>query len=350
MPGFKELPLRDEQAAIDHVVEAVGQMMRRRYAASSPMLRGQHAKAHGTVHATVTVAGDIPLELRHGVFKTPRTFDAWVRFSASSMVPAPDSARDPRGFALKLLGVEGPKVIDDPGDNDSQDFVFVNGQQFFVRDAFDYEIFADGVVRGDKARGRFATLAKWWATRPFFLPSAWPGSWRLREFWILQRLVHQSVGSPLTIRYWSQTPYRLGPHEVKYSVTPRPAAAPPKKDTLGAGLAAAVGTRETVFDLLVQLRSDPRRMPVDDPTVRWSERVSRPVKVATIVIPPQDCTDQSRRNFGERLRFTPWHSLPEHKPLGSINRVRLAVYRKSALMRDKANGVTERTSEVPPGR
>ncbi|MDA0182198.1 catalase family protein [Solirubrobacter phytolaccae] len=345
MPGYRESPLRDEHEAIKHVVEAVGGLMRDRYATRRPMLRGQHAKAHGTVHAKVTIAGDLPLELRHGVFKTPRTFDAWVRFSASSMIPMSDATRDPRGFALKLLGVEGEKVLDDPGDNDSQDFVFVNGQQFFVRDAVDYAEFADCVVRAATAKGKLRRLL---ATRPFFFPSLWPGAWRWREFWVLWRLTHARDRGPLALRYWSQTPYKLGPHAiVKYSVTPRVAPVAAPEDELG--VAAAVAAGETVFDLSVQVQTDAHRMPEDDPTVRWSERRSPPVKVATIVIPRQTSGDQARRNFGERLRFTPWHALADHEPLGSINRVRRAVYLESARMRDEANGIRPRTTEVQPG-
>lgn len=358
MPGFKESPLHEEQAAIDHVVEVVAQMMRKRYATSHPMRRGQHAKAHGTVHATVVVEAGLPLELRHGVFKTPRTFDAWVRFSASSMAPASDAECDPCGLAVKLLGVEGPKVLDDPGDRKSQDFVFVNGPQFFVRDAVDYALFADRAVRAEAAVARLGTLARlrplaelvrFWALRPFFVPSLWPGAWRLHEFRVLQALKGKRVKDPLAERYWSQTPYRLGPYPVKYLIRPRSAAAPAAENALGDGLAAAIGPRETVFDLLVQRQRDARRMPVEDPTVRWSETASPPVKVATIVIPQQDCADPVRRAFAERLRFTPWHALPEHEPLGSINRVRRAVYRESARMRDAANGVPDRTAEVPPG-
>jgi hypothetical protein len=358
MPGFKESPLHEEQAAIDHVVEVVARMMRQRYATSQPMRRGQHAKAHGTVHATVRIASDLPSELRHGVFKTPKTYDAWLRFSASSMAPASDAERDPCGLAIKLLGVEGPKVLDDPGDRTSQDFVFVNGPQFFVRDAVDYALFADGAVRAEAAvlrLGKLATLrplaelVRLWALRRFFAPSLWPGAWRWREFGVLQALKRRRVHDPLTERYWSQTPYRLGPYAVKYLIKPRPAAEPALENALGDGLAAAVGPRETAFDLLVQRQSDERRMPVGDPTVRWSETISPPVKVATIEIPQQDCADPVRRAFAERLRFTPWHALLEHEPLGSINRVRRAVYLESARMRDEANGVPDRTAEVPPG-
>ena len=35
----------------------------------------------------------------------------------------------------------------------------------------------------------------------------------------------------------------------------------------------------------------------------------------------------------ERLVFTPWHSLAAHQPIGSINRLRKAVYEASAQHR-----------------
>jgi hypothetical protein len=74
-------------------------------------------------------------------------------------------------------------------------------------------------------------------------------------------------------------------------------------------------------------------MPVEDPTVRWAESASPFQKVATLRIPVQDCSPQQRRNHGERLVFTPWHALEEHRPLGGINRVRKAVYLASSRLR-----------------
>jgi hypothetical protein len=48
--------------------------------------------------------------------------------------------------------------------------------------------------------------------------------------------------------------------------------------------------------------------------------------VATIRIPAQDFTTEAMKDFAENLSCTPWHSLPEHRPLGGINRVRRTVY------------------------
>ena len=73
------------------------------------------------------------------------------------------------------------------------------------------------------------------------------------------------------------------------------------------------------FDFLVQPQGDPAAMPVDDPTIPWDETASPPIKVATLVIPPQTFAARSQLEFAETLSFTPWHTLPVHSPLGAIN-------------------------------
>ncbi|MDQ2826562.1 MAG: catalase, partial [Actinomycetota bacterium] len=90
---------------------------------------------------------------------------------------------------------------------------------------------------------------------------------------------------------------------------------------------------------MVQVRTNPASMPVEDPTTRWSERRSPFRKVATIRIPSQDFTSEARKSFAENLSFTPWHALAEHRPLGGINRVRRAVYDAVSEVRHQKNGV-----------
>ena len=101
----------------------------------------------------------------------------------------------------------------------------------------------------------------------------------------------------------------------------------------------ASGSAETRFDFMVQLRTNPTTMPVEDPTIPWKERASPFVKVATIRIPPQEFTAPARKTFGENLSFTPWHALPAHRPLGGINRVRRVVYEAISTLRHDQNGV-----------
>jgi hypothetical protein len=107
-------------------------------------------------------------------------------------------------------------------------------------------------------------------------------------------------------------------------------------------MARQLSSCEASFDFLVQLRIDTDAMPIQDPTVRWKELASPFRKVATIRIPAQDFTGKPRKDFAEALSFTPWHSLPEHRPLGGINRVRRAVYETISTLRHEANDVPRR--------
>jgi hypothetical protein len=65
------------------------------------------------------------------------------------------------------------------------------------------------------------------------------------------------------------------------------------------------------------------------------------VTVARITIPPQDCSTAERRELCERLVFSPWHGLVEHRPLGGINRLRRAVYEASSRTRAIPQEYTE---------
>jgi hypothetical protein len=113
-------------------------------------------------------------------------------------------------------------------------------------------------------------------------------------------------------------------------------------DFLREAIARTLDAGEVRFDFLVQLQADPAAMPVEDPTVRWSERRSPFRPVATLRIPSQRFDTPERDEFAEHLTFTPWHGLPEHRPLGSANRVRRRAYELISAIRHERNGVPER--------
>ena len=272
-----------------------------------------------------------------GLFAAPRTYDAWVRFSSSAVPPKGDDRRDAHGMAIKVLGVPGDKVLDDG--LGGQDFTLVNHDVFFCRDAAHYLEF--GLSRKTRMPGVLRT----WA---FFFPPS-PAGWQRREFTALARVVAAKIKNPLEIRYWSQTPYALGPDQAaKYSAVPlgRPGLPRPRgADGLTEAMEDALRGAPVTFDFLVQRQVDPRTMPVEDPTVRWNESASPFLAVATVRIPMQELAPADEV---DALAFSPWHALEAHKPLGGINRVRKAVYLDAAgLRRDRNLGVTAGTA---PGR
>ena len=142
----------------------------------------------------------------------------------------------------------------------------------------------------------------------------------------------------LQTRYHSQTPYRLGPEQiVKYVAQPCQWLRPPRRDRtegmLREGLREELSLGDACFELLVQLQVTGRNMPVEDPTVEWSEADSPLLPVARIVIPKQVFDSPEQDRFCEALSFTPWHALPAHEPVGGLNRLRRAVYQEVSRYR-----------------
>ena len=95
-----------------------------------PVLRDAHPKAHGLVSAQFIVLDGLPDELRHGVFKTPRTYNALIRFSAGNVEVQKDTVPQAAGMAIKLLGVDGEKLLEDEKDAKTQDFIMINAPIF----------------------------------------------------------------------------------------------------------------------------------------------------------------------------------------------------------------------------
>lgn len=289
--------------------------------------RDAHAKAHGCVRAQFKVESSLPPELRQGVFQEGRVYPAWIRYSNGSGASQDDAVDDARGMAVKLMGVPGPKLGDEKA---TQDFLMISGPVFFVRDAADYVEFTKAASAGKPMR--------------FFFRGWNPFRWRLHELRAALNLLHRRTSNPLHARYWSVAPFLFGATgPVKFSARPceKPRAGisdTRNPDFLRAAMAKELKTSGACFQFLVQLQTDLKKMPVEDPTVRWSERASPFQKVATIEIPAQGFESPAQQKFCEDLSMNPWHAIPEHRPLGGINRVRKVVYETISKLRHDLNG------------
>jgi hypothetical protein len=69
----------------------------------------------------------------------------------------------------------------------------------------------------------------------------------------------------------------------------------------------------------------------------WPESEAPFHEVATIHIPVQLFRTPEREALVENLSFNPWHALPEHRPLGAINRARKIIYERISRVRRKMN-------------
>jgi Dyp-type peroxidase family len=312
----------DEQLYIDRLIDTLRDKMRRDYAGKLT-LRDAHPKMHGLVWATFRVEAALPAELRAGVFAEPRSYAAWVRFSNASGEVGSDDAKDIRGVAIKLLGVPPPKLLEGAENSETQDFILISTDVFVARDVREFAGLVSAVTSGSA-----------WMAVPFLL--AHP---RIALAVARTRARH---ASPAAIRYFSVVPYLCGEAAVKYSLTPADSGAtlppaPRSPNYLRDALKARLREGALSFDFSVQLRTDPARMPIEDPSVRWDERAAPFRKVATLEILPQDFDTPERQHFAENLSYNPWRCLPEHRPLGGISRARRQVYRALSAYRHDRN-------------
>ncbi|MBX3586631.1 MAG: catalase family protein [Ramlibacter sp.] len=295
--------------------------------AGGMMRRDAHPKMHGVVRAEFIVEPDLPPELAVGVFSRAATYRAWIRFSNQNGTIQPDSSKDIRGMAIKLMGVPGHKLLEGEEDEQTQDFIVISTNVFVTRDVKQF----DGLIKA--LTGSLLAKLLFFATH-----------WRvIRNLWLSMR----RFANPLQIRYWSTTPYLLGSRAVKYSAIPVvevPDALPEPAgdDFLREAMVRQLAAGEARFDFAVQLQTDAATMPIEDPGAAWSEVASPFRKVATIKVLQQQFDSEAQRMFGENLSYTPWHSLPEHRPLGGINRARKVVYRAISMFRHDCNGAPRR--------
>lgn len=317
----------DEEDNLNSIVASFGGYIRRTYRPGTAE-RGGNTKTHGIVRAEVTIRDDLPEHMRHGIFKEPRTFPAYVRYSG----PGPNLPRDIEdvGFvsmSIKLMGVPGPKLLDD--EKHTQDLLGICTPTFVTpntRENAKLQVWS------------FRNLPVFYFLNPL--------DTHLLDFF-MQSLWNETQYNPLGARYYSCVPYLLGEGQaMMYSFAPRSKVVteipgvpfgrvPP--NYLRDNMVATLARQDVEFDILIQVQTDPHRMPIENASVRWPERLSPYVPAATLHIPRQRFDTRAHIELAKRLSMNPWHCVPEHRPLGNQNRARRHMYQLLSRLRQQMN-------------
>lgn len=312
-PGLaEEVVDPDEGAVVAAFITFLTAASRRRHPAG-PIRRFNQGRASGCVHAEFIVSTETPDALRVGVFATPGSYPAFIRFANAGS--STDREKDVRGMSISIADVHGEHLT--PGVT-TQDFI-LNSHPVMVSP--DTKSFM-GFLEANEAGGlrRILYIA---------------GHPKVARIGLAAR---QQPSCHLDIPYWSTTPYLFGPgRAVKYLARPssgRTSAMPsPLTDNY---LADALRTRlteaEASFDFLVQFQADAVRTPIEDATVEWKEADAPWVPIARLRIPPQPVAPPDTGSC-EDVAFNPWHCLADHRPLGNMNRARRAIYHALAELR-----------------
>ncbi len=300
-------------------------------------LRSVHAKSHGIVEGTLTVAPHLPPHLAQGLFARAGAYKVILRLSSTPGDLVPDSVSTPRGLAIKVLDVPGERLAGDASRD--QDFLLATGKAFGAPDA---KSFLKNVkmlaATTDKGEGLKVALSNVFRRVEETLELAGGQSATLK-----------SLGGYPAIHilgesFFSQAPIRFGDHVAKIGVFPV------SKELTG--LTGAAVNLEDGFDplrqqvrnffagdggaweLRAQLCTNTDDMPIEDASVPWPEEESPYVTVARIEVPVQESwSDERSLTVDKGMAFNPWHCLAAHQPLGGVNRARKPVYAASSEFR-----------------
>jgi hypothetical protein len=294
------------------------------------LMRGFHAKPHAGLVAEFKVLDGLPDYARFGIFTEPCVFPAVVRFSNSVHLRQSDKRLDPRGIAIKLIGVPGDKLPPSNRDDVTQDFVATS--RSVISAARNTQQFMAFVEAGRK-RGLLAVN----------LARAVGGREALRVLYAIVRslVLRRKVRSVATEEYAGGAPIKLGPYAVTFTVRPSEGTEPLTRrrrteNFLREELADRLRKGDVIFDFLLQFYVDDEHTPIEDNSVLWKPEHTPFVKGAQLRIPSCNLDDpvvSARSEVIDWYMFSPWHTIEEHRPLGNINRARLATYQVSATLR-----------------
>lgn len=327
---WKEQVPADEEERFDSYLAEIKRLQDKNAAdqGDGRIRRGFHAKIHAGLKARLTVDADLPPHAAQGLFAEPGSYEAVIRLSNGLGTVGSDRSPDVRGFAVKVLGVEGGVLAEDPDKGQVQDLIMINHPYLPIRDIQQLMALVTALNDGSNLALKLPRIL------------GFKGSYRATKF--VATRMRRKTRSLLTEDYYSTLPVKWGDHAVKYRLRPVASGSqkPPKDpDYLRKELRDRLAAAPSAFDVMVQFYTRDEDTPIEDASLEWSEGDSPWVKVGRLDIPQQDVDSAEGQAFSadvNQLQFNPWHALPAHRPLGSMMRARLKVYRASAAYRRNA--------------
>jgi hypothetical protein len=339
--GVEEIQPNEDQLG-DETVASMARMARFMFEKHRHAIRDAHAKSHGILRGELHVYPNLPEHLAQGMFREAKTYPVIIRLSTSPGAIQPDSQPAVKGLALKIIGVAGKKFLTEEADAVTQDFLMVNDTIIptgDVKSYHDMQLKLEKMVHG-----------------PEFIQTV------VNEAAVLADKVLEAVGSkqevPVVVQahpnthilgetYTTLGAIRYGDYVAKVGVAPLSdnvkALAGKEMDVQEPGayrdmVVDFFRTQGAEYELRAQLCTDLKTMPVEDASIDWPQGQSPYQALGKIVILAQDAFSPARRVFADDvLSFNPFHCLPEHLPLGSINRVRIKAYASSTNYRHATN-------------
>ncbi|GAA6034936.1 hypothetical protein JCM8097_009374 [Rhodosporidiobolus ruineniae] len=315
----------DEEVKIDKLIEVTGRMQARNQAALGKVHRVTHVKSLAFVKGKLAVKPDLPSYLRHGLFSSPKTYDVAARYANEPVHAVPDTEKCPRGLGLKVFGVEGTE-------HGTHDLLFNNAPMLELTDL-------------DTCLEIMSLREKYWDD-----PERLKEEYKKRDDATKQLAPTKLPDTPIIgMTMYSQSAFRYGPYIARFSLAPtHPSQLTLSNKTQLSSSAAPdehikhlqshFTSNPATYTLRAQFSSSLSAQPVEDASVVWSEITAPWFDLAELTFEPQETFSSARKEWWEdRIALSPFGGLEEHRPLGSINRLRERVYEASRKRRAEGN-------------
>jgi catalase len=345
-----EQPAADEAQTFDELSQTMQHITRTMASRYRHAYRPVHAKSHGVLLGTLEVLPNLPEHLAQGLFARTETYPVILRFSTNPGDMLADSVSSPRGLALKVLKVNGPKVANHSSEQ-TQDFVCINADTFTAPDpkaflkqikSFDKNLETPEGVKHAVSVAARATNA---VLKAIHLPSS----------------TLEGIGSSATHilgeSFSTVAPLRFGSYVAKIGLAPGSENLKQltgKSIDLGADYNALellikdfFQSEAGVWDVKAQLAltsigGNKDEFAIEKADQKWPEEKSPWQVIARLSVEPQNSYSDARQLFvDEQLSFSPWHALEEHRPLGGVMRSRLKAYEEAIRYRAQRNDRTK---------
>ena len=343
--GVEEIQPNEDQLG-DETVASMARVTRLMFEKNRHAIRDAHAKSHGILRGELHVYPNLPEHLAQGMFKEAKVYPVIIRLSTSPGAIQPDSSPAVKGLAIKIIGVAGKKFLPEEVDAVTQDFLLVNDTIIPTGDVktyHDQQLRIEKLAHTPEAVQNVVNEVGVLADKALEVLETVGLKKQEVKMVVQAHPNHHILGET----YTTLGAIRYGDYVAKIGIVPLSenvqALAGKEMDVSEPGayrdmVAEFFRSQGAEYELRAQLCTDLKTMPVEDASIDWPQNQSPYQALGKIVLPAQDSFSPARRVFADDvLAFNPFHCLPEHLPLGSINRVRIKAYASSTQYRHAMN-------------
>ncbi|CAF1453454.1 unnamed protein product [Adineta steineri] len=319
----------DEDEKINDIIASFRSMQEKNFEKHGHGLRGTHSKTQAVVKGTLIVPANLPAHLSQGLFRYPGKYPVILRYASEPTQIEDDKIPAPRGLGMKVFNVLGSKLLEEN----------INTQDFFFNNTPTLELTNATVCRDIQC------------LRNTYFDDSEGLKQALKQRDDSQKQLARTKLANTNImgqEMYSQAAYRYGDYVVKYALFPiakeqLETKSYKVKDTdpptiLSDWIQDYFHNYDAKYEFRVQFCSDITLQPVEDTSIEWSQLAAPFHTVATLDIPKQEAFDpEFCQWWQDHIRLYAWAGLEEHRPLGSINRIRKKLYDASSAFRAEKN-------------